>query len=815
MAEIKSLFKKTWEAIWEDFEYIFIAYLILFLIYHLVLVPLRWTENVGKQQLQTTPKYANKVFIDVIYPQVIRYMPTKGQPLTILAYKKGDGPLAVNVEFSESSTDEDTASTPWLVFRSENGKEIAHEIKSAVLGISAESAPRYVIFVSKRTPQLGKGPKDILVRAYNTSKEEIGYGEIHIKVESFWEYILRKWSGKLFGGIAIGVWGTMVALYRIYETEQEKLERQKRENAEKMLERLEKEGSKKDGIQNWGLMFGDVFSHLKEYFAREDSIRRRYEERLRFIAKNVRRTYSGRPWLLSFYDDLIDNLRRKEPQTNLNELDWLRDIGVDEEERESIRWLIDLYSNITSVDVEEAISKSVQVFRTLGGSREAAEAIIKVLRRDSEQREETTKEGLAVRYSPEGPSEKNEDEITKEWQRTAAGRYLLSKWKPEKLQQDPPLPFQLRGKARLFPQEPLFNIEDLLPSSSDEELQFWRWFTPFGPVKGEYDPRLVPYEGNRPEELAEKALFWEHPQWSEIIKPEDGWFQVPRGGGLSTFVRVGYYQRSPWSRATPGFSILLPLGGKPSEERFWQMFDEALAETMLRYMSHDPYFYLVADEPLQKMIAAWLLRPVGGCSALDDRLTAWGLPLKPKSEEEKDLFLLRERLLERAITVPESYLIPRFDLLSYLSEHISGYTKERMVHYKISRIPLFVWTEVDDGNIADWLYIAKHQIYTKSHMYSGMYFKFFFHANDNYLLPQNASVTSITWSNEDITYMLYHRAEQAGYPKLTEEKWKEKIEGMVQISKTTNVILTPKHVIATGNRILTNITKTERGEKRE
>lgn len=204
-----------------------------------------------------------------------------------------------------------------------------------------------------------------------------------------------------------------------------------------------------------------------------------------------------------------------------------------------------------------------------------------------------------------------------------------------------PLPQQARGPLALWPER--------LPENAFLSLvikgEARKAPNPFGPEKGEKDPRLPTPLG---EGKVNAGLFWPgHPAWRTLQRDKHTLYLVPIGSGTSTLIWMGRHQYRYWSNwggreNPPALSLYLYLAGRPSSQKLQALTERALAHSITFNLVEDPLWFLEATSHEQHLVASWLYRIYRTEENIWHLLKSGGIDQDQRNASL--VFMVRERL---------------------------------------------------------------------------------------------------------------------------------------------------------------------------
>ncbi len=183
-------------------------------------------------------------------------------------------------------------------------------------------------------------------------------------------------------------------------------------------------------------------------------------------------------------------------------------------------------------------------------------------------------------------------------------------------------PHVLQGKCSLWPD---VEIGETIPPN------------PFGPKKGEHEPRLpVPVRG----EKEQSGLFFDGgPGWKDACSKQHVVFQSPPGCGRSTLIWMGRHKHRPWGvKDRMALSLYLPLNGKASLEQVQIRFYQAVGQSLLAATVEDPSWVFDASRDIQREALQFLSQWAGGGDRLKRCVYQCGL--MPNTADYRLLSLL-------------------------------------------------------------------------------------------------------------------------------------------------------------------------------
>ncbi len=541
---------------------------------------------------------------------------SSGQPLTLWAWSDQVGntvPSTIVISLQSESNE--------IVFRDWDGKETAPSVELP-LGTQSASAPRQTLFLQKRRPLSSGEQRFALGVNSNGQAFRVSPKDFSLQLESPWHLSLRNLLAQVFNTTVGAIVATSLTVLKLYQEHRDKVQKT-REEFYSALETLRKaddiEGAAEEYLRIW------QWARTKRSLLFPE-----WKQHARLIWKTITQSRSfGRPWLIGVRRSLVNSLDDSKSLRERIALFRESEVGFREEELETLKKFTEIdYVNVEDeAKFREYLKIALGVFGLVGVGGE--KVLLKKIAFSPSSASSGGEKGEATDTSDDGVKKRATDyPVLKEvWYERggAAGRYLLRRmaaensWIREKLaewwKEEPRPPRQLRGRARLWPAEPLCQpIGEVSP-----------WSNPFGPLRAEDDPRLPAYPKGweRPD-----GLFWPgHKIWREgyLKDKEHRRFQGRAGAGISAFILMTLAELSPWHPREPGFAVYLPLVGEPSVEALWDSFNEHLARSLLRSLLQYPFWLLTADEETQFTVSACLHRWSGNHFDLFlSRLKAWG-----------------------------------------------------------------------------------------------------------------------------------------------------------------------------------------------
>ncbi|HHS97323.1 MAG TPA: hypothetical protein ENK08_05405 [Chloroflexi bacterium] len=290
------------------------------------------------------------------------------------------------------------------------------------------------------------------------------------------------------------------------------------------------------------------------------------------------------------------------------------------------------------------------------------------------------------------------------------------------------------------------------------------WFTSFGPVKAEEDPRLPTARFPREKEKRKQTdLFWaRHPLWEEIKVARSALFVAPPKSGRTAFIWMGRYERRFWG-LSPALSLYLPLDGPPDKEVLLHSLRNALGESLLCALAEDPFWLLDAPSDYQARLCSFLINWAGDPVELFHRMAIRGL-----REGDPDVRLLRELLLQYSSSSKD--LLGEPEVLSLLE--MARETLGEAARYRLRdpTFSTFLWVDVKGEKGPGWVRLLQgwERLRQTAHL------KIF--------TPQDCPFEPrfyLEWREKDIRNLLEHRWEKV---KLDESAWETIRKILMQVS---------------------------------
>jgi len=315
-------------------------------------------------------------------------------------------------------------------------------------------------------------------------------------------------------------------------------------------------------------------------------------------------------------------------------------------------------------------------------------------------------------------------------------------------------PNQLRPNAALWTAELVYapNREMADYLENHHYKPHLSWFTPFGPIKAECDPRL-PRQSLKEDKRRARSLFWdEHPLWEKVLQAKPLCVEAGAGMGTSAMILMGRHMRRFWGRM-PALSIPLTLYGKADEADLWARLEKALFEQIICDLTEDPFWLLNAPASSQQMIASFLIRQAGDFNALLLKLDEAGIPERRKEREVLGLALFE--MSEAAVYQSRRQFA---ELLQLLARAMQAAARPRM---KDPQFYIFLWVEFKSADgVDEWLDLLE-----RTGLNALAILKFFVPAPLYSLKVRSAlEVESLRWRREDLQNMLERRIRQVNLP---------------------------------------------------
>ncbi|MGC9399109.1 MAG: hypothetical protein ACP5HM_08225 [Anaerolineae bacterium] len=530
-------------------------------------------------------------------------------------------------------------------------------------------------------------------------------------------------------------------------------------------------------VSLWGT-FWDLWREVQTFPALRDLLKDNWEM--------VKRQYPEQPWLYQMRSWLSRCVRDEDDQ-QLGSMEALVEelahVGVlSENEADVLNRFLILDVGMGETESEEPPGAIlVEAFRILG--LESAGLMV-----ERAQALEADAEVLRGGWYVEG---------------AAAGRYLLRRWGERESaiaaklreweREDPTPPRQLAGPCRLWQMD--------FPALSDNQRRALKHmalgkgpegnkvdvYTPFGPLKAERDPRLLPRERDGAGE-GPQALFWrEHPVWEEMLADRRGVFVTPPGSGHTAFLRMAHHRRR-FAGPEPAIHLHLRLRKPEDGARLRSLVGQALGHSLTCALVADPFWLLGADAVTRREVAGFLLHWAGGHEGLERALSVRGLSVS--ADKPYDARLLLELLYQFK---PHDTGAWR-DLLV-----VVGRAREALAEARsraVEDVPLFLWVDVYDvGNavleeMAAWLW-GHEDLFELGYL--------------KLCLPHKVALrhTVLRWTPSQLQALLEHRAAQVG---MIPEHWKHLyayLEGRDPMKRLLrDAGETPAGLIRAGNALL-------------
>ena len=682
-----------------------------------------------------------------------------GSALRVLFYIRGDG----------------------LVFTDEEGREVAH-ILTVPLGAQEPDATREIIYVRRKPGGAVPGPVDIEVKISAGGRTLPFPEQLEVRPEGVGCSMLRHIGDLLLGTPAVTVLSAFLAVVKFWQDERE---RQRKEEAS-LRDRIERLLSLPPS--DVGIAYLEIKQRVKQ--KRLDDL----QMRLDAAWQKVQRCYPYKPWLFQVRRYLSSHyLSESEKELDLEGIrQWLEDVqaadlGIDEGDVYRIESLVKRMRQgeiSPGEDLEHILALALDGFRTLG--LESTGHILEWIWRSLQDCQDVAKDAFHKVWYEEGG---------------AAGRFLLHRmaevssrvraWMTEWERESPPPPRRLAGPCLLWslslPDVSLAHRQAIKYLGKTVDLE---WYTPFGPEKGEEDPRLPQRSGEDPRPVAN--LFWaKHPLWEEILSRRSGFFVAPPGSGRTTFLWMARHKRHFWGMK-PSLSLHIPLEGAPKKEVMAQRLSDALGESLLCTLAEDPFWLLGAQRRQQEALCSFLLGWAGGHGELLRRLSTRGLD----GESDADARLLWELFLQYPPTSPslvksEMELLPLLETSRELLGEAARYRSEEP-------FAIFIWVDLrggqEDAESKGWIELIR----ASAELRRAAFLKVFTPVD----VPSERCFC-LSWEPEHLQEMLKHRWETVGFE---EERWHQiqKFRGQENLVKwlVGRANGKPSRLIREGNQLL-------------
>lgn len=603
-------------------------------------------------------------------------------------------------------------------------------------------------------------------------------------------------------------------IYKLFNDEQERRKQQQKEFDIALTEFEQKASQKPEQAASEYL---DLLARIRAL-----GISPEQQQRLRRKFQDITRQFpQGHIWArglrLRLAEDLEFLQQDSEKQSAETEqasrrselISWLEDAQketefLSEAQFQSLTRLL-IHHHAQSQDLSPLLQDTLQIFRALG--IESQPFIIKRMNQAIEEnakdaRRQIQNDRSTPTTAPLFPKEIFES-IKKAWfdDGKAAGHYLLeslTKTQPELRKalfewetNDPAPPNFILPPFGLWGNDPVYETPPEVLKLFGETNP--RWKHPFGPRKAEDDPRL-PLKAGKSDQRPVSGLFWdEHPLWTTVLSLEPCFITTTPGSGASAMLRMGRHIRRFWGRK-PALSLGLSLSGKAEMSTLWHSAERALSEALRRDLVEDPYWLLNANAFTQEWVISFFEHVYGSIWRLSSRLQEAGLP-----EEETDLIVnalhaaAGRKAYQGAAQFPE--------LISMLRQRLGEAARYRL---RDDRFEVFIWAEVKDADFTSaWL-----DLLAESGLLQLGVAKIFSPAKN---LPTHLrgalACHELSWTEENLTSMLYHRFKQTIQKGLLDEI-KNDIPQLVRDARRS-----PAQLIELGNRKIQQLARPEKSKQ--
>ena len=378
-----------------------------------------------------------------------------------------------------------------------------------------------------------------------------------------------------------------------------------------------------------------------------------------------------------------------------------------------------------------------------------------------------------------------------------------------------PMPQQARGPLALWPERlPKNAFLALIIKGEARKVP-----NPFGPEKGEKDPRLPTPLG---EGEVNAGLFWPgHPAWNALQRDEHTLYLAPPGSGTSTFIWMGRHQYRYWSNwgggeNPPALSLYLYLAGQPSPQRLQALAERALAHSIAFNLVEDPLWFLEATSHEQHLVASWLYRIYRTEENIWHLLKSGGIDQNHRNTSL--VFMVRERLAHWSNSPFPADLR---ETLQALSEMMGRYgTRSNMASAPVACRIFVELTSEPPSSLHEWL----QTLLTCEDIWSMGSVKVFVPSEipPSEMQREVRSAATwlpteeITWSKKQLQALIHHRLEYAlqwpyarllpylatrlGAKKEHAQSLETLAQWIVQQVAKQEKYLTPQHLIVWGNR---------------
>jgi hypothetical protein len=688
-----------------------------------------------------------------------------------------------------------------LIFTDEKG----HERTSAITvtpGATQPTALRQLLYISRPLERLSTERATLCIQVWKNGVQQTlkalpGSGlsnGIDVELETRWQATLQQICNILFSTPALTWVTTSTAAFGLWKKERERRQEEKA-RLQEQIEALRKIPL----AQAW-----------RTYWRLQEEVPESLQQALLKMWQDIEHTHSRynlsrviRLWLI---DQLTssseyyswEKLRNSQKVLSKYEVEILRKAFNSNEEGE------------TMSEGKSFWDDTLKAFQVLG--MESARSII-------------------IPKLKKGEIPKGTLEILKErWYKKggAAGRYLLQtwarsnsilrdqfeEWKEEELLPATTCQGVCTLESTLWPSLTSEHKERLRELSLSNDLgidqvegtKIEEKFTPFGPLKAEEDPRLLPTEQ---ENTKLRGWFWKGtdlllPWIDEITANRHCTFYAPHGCGRTASIWWNRYKHrvSSWKPALSlYFELHHPL---KSSDEILHISTNVLATSLSCALVEDPYWLLSADWKVQEHITALLLHWAGGHRALLRNFRIRGLPIV--LEESKQGKMSSQAYDGQLLTE----LFHRFDPLNKVQweDLITAVemTREAVnnarpaIFFENWSYPTFLWIDIQvqvESELEEIMKLLWHKAPLRRLGYVKLFVSREISANSEVPIPME-------WTKDALKAMIKYRFKKAG---ISENAWHTAFDGFQGgeediIRKLTLRASTPMDVIRNGNILL-------------
>ena len=465
--------------------------------------------------------------------------------------------------------------------------------------------------------------------------------------------------------------------------------------------------------------------------------------------------------------------------------DWKKSrVGFDEHEIDTLKSLGAWLQETKNISPEDDAKLILKVFKILG--IESKPVLGEILHKRYEQSQRKIFDLLGKTLVEKG---------------NASGRLLWKEvsasWDISDIFSENIAPYELKGDCRLWPQEPKpvplsSKIEETLSALSGENAAVW--MNPFGPEKGELDPRLPtrPQNDKTPAERPYKLFFKSAPGWSEAISPFHTLFLAPPGSGRSSIIWMGRHQFRPWGEEST-ISVYLPLNGRAEKDVLLSRFHRGVFHSLLSALAEDPSWFLDMPEEVREDIAIFLLDSKKDLAHLLYALEQCIQSTKDwKSSIDKSL--LRSVFARYALQIPHAKIPTSWQILHEAHAYVQP--PSRRDNMSLSKIR--VWVDIQQpGDAQKWLHLLLNwgELWDKAVVNA-----FLFTKGEKNISPLDGfqQDVSMDWNPSQMIELLDYRIKQTVMEDVMPDDILKEIKGLIQQEQ----IITPRQLVRKGNNLL-------------